>query len=120
MFAEWNGVNMFKRAVSLFICLSLAFPAWATQDFFLADIAVDGNKRVPSADLLNAIQLKLGQTATPEDIDAAIEDIYRMGRFSDISAVVEDRAGAKVLVFKLVERPLVRNVSFEGNEEISA
>ncbi len=111
---------MFKRAVSLLICLTLAFPAWAAQEFLIADITIDGNRRVKSADVLDAIQLKLGQSVTPEDVDTAIEDIYRMGRFSDISAEVEDRSGAKVLVFKVVERPLVRNVRFEGNDEIAA
>ncbi len=109
---------MFKRAVSLLLCLSLAFPVWAAQDVFLSDIVIEGNRRVKSIDILNAIKLRPGQSASPAEIDAAIEDVYRMGRFSDISAEMADRDGVKVLVFKLQERPLVRNVRFEGNEEI--
>ncbi len=107
---------MFKRAVSLLLCLSLAFPVWAAQDVFLSDIVIEGNRRVKSIDILNAIKLRPGQSASPAEIDAAIEDVYRMGRFSDISAEMADRDGVKVLVFKLQERPLVRNVRFEGNE----
>ncbi|MDH3998590.1 MAG: outer membrane protein assembly factor BamA, partial [Desulfuromonadales bacterium] len=110
---------MFKRAVSLMLCLLMAFPAWAAQEYMLADILVEGNQRVKSSDVLDVVELKPGQIATPEDIDAALEDIYRMGRFSDISAEIEERAGVKVLIFSLQERPLVRNVRFEGNDEIT-
>ncbi len=51
---------MFKRALSLLICLSLAFPAWAAQEFLLADIVVEGNQRVKSIDVLNAMHHQAG------------------------------------------------------------
>ncbi len=109
---------MFKRALLLLICLSMAFPVWAAQEFQVADIIVTGNQRVPAADVLNAIKIKPGQTVTAADIDAAMADMYRMERFSDISAEISDEAGARVLTFKVVERPLVRNIRFEGNDEL--
>ena len=109
---------MLKRALSLLICLCLAFPAWAAQEFLLADIVVEGNQRVKSIDVLNATHLKPGQTVTSDDIDSAMADIYRMDRFSDIAAEISGEPGASVLTFKVTERPLVRNVRFEGNEEL--
>jgi len=109
---------MFKRALLLLICLSMAFPVWAAQEFQVADILVTGNQRVPVADVLHAIKIQPGQTVTAADIDAAMADIYRMQRFSDISAEISDDAGARVLTFKVVERPLVRNIRFEGNDEL--
>ena len=109
---------MFKRVISLFICLSLAFPAWAAQEFLLNDIMIQGNKRVQTVDILNAMKIKPGQTVTPADIDAAMADVYRMERFSDISAEISEASGATVLTFKVKERPLVRNIRFEGNEEL--
>ncbi len=109
---------MFKRALLLLICLSMAFPAWAAQEFQIADIVIAGNKRVPTADVLHAIKITPGQTVTTADIDAAMEDIYRMERFSDITSEISDEAGARVLIFKVVERPLVRKIRFEGNDEL--
>ena len=109
---------MSKRVLALLLCLSLALPAWAAPDIFIADIVIEGNKRVKAVDVLNAIKIRPGQTVGTAEIDAAIEDVYRMGRFSDIAAEMAERDGAKVLVLKVQERPLVRNVRFEGNDEL--
>ncbi len=109
---------MLKRALLLLICLSMVVPAWAAQEFQIADILIAGNKRVPATDVLHVIKLKPGQTVTAADIDAAMADIYRMERFSDITSELSDEAGAKVLTFKVVERPLVRKIRFEGNDEL--
>ena len=109
---------MFKRALLVLISLSMAFPAGAAQEFQIADIVIAGNKRVPAADVLHAIKIKPGQAVTAADIDTAMEDIYRLERFSDITTEISDEAGAKVLTFTVVERPLVRNVRFEGNDEL--
>ena len=79
---------MFKRILTLLLCLALTSPAWAAQEFTLADIAVEGNKRVQTVDILNAIKIKPGQTVTPTDIDASMGDVYRMERFSDIATEV--------------------------------
>ncbi len=109
---------MFKRAFVLLICLFLASSVWAAQQFFLSDIIIEGNKRVKTVDVLNAMKLKPGQTVTALDIDAAIEDIYRLERFSDISAEISQQDEGSVLTIKLEERPLVRKIRFEGNEEL--
>jgi outer membrane protein insertion porin family len=111
---------MHMRALALLICLSVAIPVWAAQEFLLADIVVQGNKRVQTSDIMNAMHIKPGQTVTADDIDKAMEDIYQLGRFSDVVAEVSDESGATVLTFKVTERPLVRNIRFEGNDEIKS
>jgi outer membrane protein insertion porin family len=115
----WSNINMTKRALALLVCLSLAFPAWAAEDFFLADVQIKGNQRVKTDDVLNAVSVKPGQKVSPADIDAAMGDIYKMERFSDITADISGEAGASVLTFILQERPLVRNVRFEGNDKLT-
>ena len=109
---------MLQRVLLLLVCLSLAIPAWAAQEFLLADIVVTGNQRVQTADILNALSIKPGQTVTPADIDGAIEDVFKMERFADISAEISGDAAASILTFNVEERPLVRNVRFEGNEKL--
>lgn len=111
---------MLKRAIVVLFCLLLAMPAWAARDFMLADIQVEGTKRVKVSDVLSSMSLRVGQTISMEDVDAAIQAIYRLGRFSDIAVESEDVTGGKLLSFILVERPLVRYVRFEGNEELDA
>jgi outer membrane protein insertion porin family len=109
---------MIKLAISLVIVLMCAVPLWAATDYQIADIAVTGNSRVKADTIISAIPLQKGQIVTPLQIDEAIQAIYKLGRFSDVAALVEERNGAKVLVFQVVERPLVRSVTFAGNDEI--
>ncbi len=109
---------MIRRAVALLLCIVLVTPAWAAQEYTISDIVIQGLKRVNKEDVLKAISIKAGQVVTPADIDNAMQDIYQTGRFADIAAGVEDWAGTDVLVFDVIERPLVRNLRFEGNEEV--
>ena len=96
---------MIKRVLALLVCLSLAFPAWAAEEFFLTNVQVKGNQRVKTDDVLNAVSVKPGQKVTPADIDAAMGDIYKMERFSDITSDISGEAGASVLTFIVQERP---------------
>ena len=109
---------MLQRVLALLFCLSLAIPAWAAEEFLLADIIVTGNQRVQAADILNALSIKPGQKVTPADIDGAIDDIFKMERFADISAEISGDTSASILTFKVAERPLVRKVRFEGNDKL--
>ncbi|MCM2264978.1 MAG: outer membrane protein assembly factor BamA [Desulfuromonadales bacterium] len=109
---------MIKRALLLLVLLLWTAPLWAVSEYQVADIVVSGNRRVKADSILNAISLHKGQTVTPPQIDEAIQAIYKLGRFSDVSAQVELQNNAQILVFQVTERPLVRNVKYEGNEEI--
>lgn len=111
---------MMKRAVLVLFFLLLALPVLAAVDDPLADITVTGNQRVKAETILNAISLHKGQAATPQDIDAAIQAIYRLGRFADVAAEIEQRDGARILLFRVAERPLVRNIQLIGNEELGS
>lgn len=111
---------MLKRVLSLLLCLSLVAPVWAAQEYVLSDIVVEGTKRVQEVDVLNTIKIKPGQKVSPADIDEAMAAIYAMERFSDISADITGETNDAVLTFKVDERPLVRKIRFEGNEELSA
>ena len=109
---------MLKSFVTLLLFLLLATSAWAAEGFLVADIEVVGTSRVKVSDILGAISLRVGQSIFAEDVDRAIQSIYRLGRFSDISVEAEPLGEGKLLRFILVERPLVRGVRFEGNDEL--
>jgi outer membrane protein insertion porin family len=111
---------MIKRAVLFLMLLLWTAPLWAASEYQVADIVVSGNRRVKADSILNVITLRKGQTVTPQQIDEAIQAIYQMGRFSDVTASFEVQNDARILVFQVSERPLVRNVQFEGNKEIAA
>lgn len=111
---------MIKRAVLFLLLLLWTVPLWAADEYQVADIEVAGNRRVKTDSILSVLPLHKGQTVTPLQIDEAIQAIYKLGRFSDVTAQVDTRDGVQILTFQVVERPLVRTVQFEGNKELNA
>lgn len=109
---------MIRRTILLAVLVLWAIPLWAAVEYRIADIVVSGNRRVKADVILTAISLRKGQTVTPPLIDEAIQAIYKIGRFSDVAALVEVQNGAQILVFQVTERSLVRSVGFAGNDEI--
>ncbi|TLM66201.1 MAG: outer membrane protein assembly factor BamA [Deltaproteobacteria bacterium] len=110
---------MIKRVVLLLLFLLIwVVPSWAADEYQIADIEVAGNRRVKADSILGAISLHKGQIVTPAQIDEAIKAVYRIGRFSDVTAQVETRGGVQILVLQVTERPLVRSVRFDGNKQL--
>ncbi len=60
-----------------------------------------------------------GEAVSAEEIDRDLQAIFRLGRFRDVAAEIEERSGKNVLVYKVEERPLVRKIEFADNKELS-
>ena len=84
----------------------------------IVDLKVRGNRRVESAAILNAIRLKAGETLYAEKVDADVRAIYKLGQFQDVKAETEAAEGGVVLVYAVVEKPIIREIRIEGNKEI--
>jgi outer membrane protein insertion porin family len=88
----------------------------------IAKVNVQGNRRVESDAIRAAIPLKAGDTFDREKLKAALLAVWRMGYFNDVKL---DIGRAKppltgyVLSVLVSEKPAVREVKLEGNEELS-
>ncbi len=110
---------MLKRLLLTFCLLMIAVVAGA-QGFKVSDIQIEGNARIETSTILVATPIKPGDHVTLEDVDAALRNIFALGRFEDISAELTEVQGAKIITFVVTEMPLVREVLFEGNDELTA
>ena len=45
-----------------------------------------------------------------------MKNIYKMGYFEDIRVEAEESEGGKAIVFHVMEKPTVRQISFSGNK----
>ncbi|MDB4470674.1 outer membrane protein assembly factor BamA [Deltaproteobacteria bacterium] len=108
---------MLRRFLLLLCFLLIAVTAGA-QGFKVSDVQIEGNNRIETSTILAATPIKPGDQVTLEDIDEALRNIFSIGRFDDISAELTEVNGAKVVTFVVVELPLVRDVKFEGNDEL--
>src|SRR5207245_10248073 len=87
-----------------------------------AKVNVQGNRRVETDAIRASLPLKVGDTYDKEKVKSALLAVWRMGYFNDVKI---DVSAAKppltgyVLTVLVSEKPAVREVKLEGNEEVS-
>ena len=110
-----------SRALGLLAALALALcPALArAADAVIQDVRVEGNRRVEADAIRNAITSRKGTPYDPRKIQGDIRAVMKLGLFSDVVVEREGPKDAPVLVYKVVERPALREWRVVGNEEFS-
>jgi outer membrane protein insertion porin family len=82
------------------------------------DIAIEGNRRIQSPAILNRVTTKIGDPLAPAALRDDVRSIFGLGFFDDVQVRTEEFEGGVRVIFVVVERPLLREVSFEGNAEL--
>ena len=93
---------------------SLPLFAQESRPISVKEIAVQGNRRVQTAVILGRVQTKAGDAFNPEKLRNDVKAVFDLGFFDDVELRTEDFEGGVKVIFVLVERPLVRDVRFEG------
>ncbi len=112
---------MIKRScltTAVLLALVLADRSAHADGEKITQVVVRGNRRIEASAILNAISIKSGDSLSSEKTDADIRSIYKLGQFQDVQVSSEPVNGGIVLVFSVIEKPIVRAVLFEGNKEI--
>lgn len=82
--------------------------------FVVKDIRVDGVTPETGAGIISSLPVKVGQTATDNDVSNVVKLLFAQNRFESVRAVRE----GNTLVVKVAERPIINTVSIEGNKAI--
>lgn len=101
-----------KKALFL-LCLTLSWGSVA-QDFIVEDIRIEGLQRVSPGSVFAALPARVGDPVDSLTIRDTIEALFRTGFFADIDI---ERDG-DVLVVRVDERPVISEVTIEGNDVI--
>jgi outer membrane protein insertion porin family len=86
----------------------------------IVEVRIAGNHRIESAAILNVVSIKAGDTLYDEKTDADIRAIYKLGHFQDVQAATDETDKGTVLVYTVLEKPVVRDIKFEGNKELGS
>jgi outer membrane protein insertion porin family len=78
-------------------------------------IHVDGLQRVERETILSYLSVKVREEFSQEDIDSSLKSLFNTGLFSDVRLRVQGQE----LYIKVVERPIISRIAFEGNDKIS-
>lgn len=106
-------------ALALFLVLLAPFGT-AAQELKIDEVTVEGTRRVDPNAVLAVVSVAPSQRVSPGDIDRDLHAIFALGRFQDVSAQLEERDGRRVLIYRVEERPLIRQVEFSGNKALSS
>ncbi len=88
----------------------------------IARVNVQGNRRVETDAIRAVLPLKQGDTYDKEKLKAALLAVWRMGYFNDVKLDVSPARApltGYVLSVLVSEKPAVRDIKLEGNEELS-
>ena len=78
----------------------------------IVDVRVEGNRRITDAGFFRLTSLRTGQNYSAETVRRQYRVIWSSGLFDDVWVEALDATGGKVVVFHVVERPVVIAVDF--------
>jgi outer membrane protein insertion porin family len=87
--------------------------------FVIDEIIVKGSKKVEAEAILEKIDSKKGAPVTNYMIRNDIKKIYQMKYFDSVEAHHKIKKKKHTLTIKVVEKPIISKISFEGNDEVS-
>lgn len=98
--------------VRVVLAVLLAFFSVYSVAKAVEDVRIDGLVQMPSSRAFDLIGFNEDQSYDSNKVYEAISALFDTGFFSDIDVLEENG----VLVFKVVERPSIGNLTIEGNE----
>ena len=116
-----ENVHKYRAAIGVwaFLFVSVFVLAASAEDAKITLIEVQGNKRIETATILAKVKTREGDVFSPSQIKEDIKALYQLGHFEDVQVKTEGfEAGLKV-IFSVKEKPLIREITFEGNDELT-
>ena len=91
----------------------------AAEEVKVTLIEVQGNKRIETATVLAKIKTREGEVFSPSVIKDDIKTLYQLGHFEDVQVKTEGFENGLKVIFFVKEKPLIREITYEGNEELT-
>ncbi|HLT30817.1 MAG TPA: outer membrane protein assembly factor BamA [Myxococcaceae bacterium] len=82
-------------------------------------IRVEGHRRVEADAIARALRTKIGQPFDPDLTDDDLRALYALGYFRDLKLSIEREADGIVYLVQVQERPVLRDIKFVGNDNMS-
>ena len=92
---------------------------YANRGVLIASVQPEGNQRIDSGAILRKISTKPGDPYDPAALRRDLKSVFAMGYFDDVAVDVTDTPKGKAVTFIVKEKPLIKEVTFSGTDEIS-
>ncbi len=84
----------------------------------LVDVRVEGNVTIPASAIAKYITTRAGRAVDEAQIRKDVRAVYGTSWFLSVEPSLRQTEEGLVLVFRVVERPIVRRVEYKGNDQI--
>lgn len=106
---------MKKLCLGTFAFSLLASTSTLAATAYVRDIKIEGLERVEPETVVSYVDIKAGQSASDEKLNAALKHLYATGLFEDVSIKVNSNG---TMVIKVSENPIISQVLFDGNDKV--
>ncbi|MFC1743847.1 outer membrane protein assembly factor [Candidatus Riflebacteria bacterium] len=116
-----NGRKLYVVVVTVFFFMSQFSQTLSLEAFesnVIVDYQVAGNQVVPEHEILMAVRSKIGTQVSRELIEREVKNVGALGYFSYVGADVKDSDRGKIVIFQVVENPVIKDVRFEGLTQV--
>ena len=86
----------------------------------IAEIRIQGNRRIEADAIRARIASKPGGAFRPEQVARDISEVHALGFFRDVRVLTEDGPEGRILIFEVEENPVVRQISISGNDHLDS
>ena len=90
----------------------------AATDEPVVEVRVVGNKLVPTPQVLNEMQTRVGRPYDPVMVQRDVRKLASKSWFVSVEPQIQQTPAGRIVVIKVVERPAIRYVEYLGNKNI--
>jgi len=84
----------------------------------VVEVRIDGKLSMPQAEVMRHIHTRAGRAYDLEIIEEDVRRLNRTGLFVNVQTLTQQVPGGRIVVFRLIERPVLKEVLFVGNQKI--
>lgn len=93
-------------------------PVPESTEPLLVDVQVEGNHTIPTPSIAQHIKSRPGRAASSQTISADTQSLMRTRWFLTVEPRVTHSDQGPILIFRVIERPIVKRVEYVGNKGI--
>jgi outer membrane protein insertion porin family len=109
---------MKKLGLSFLFITLLAISLAGYAQETVSQIKIEGNNLISDAKIVSEIKTKAGQAFNKNTINQDVKNLYQTGFFQEVSTESKESPEGVVIVFKVEEKPVIEELSVEGQRYI--
>ncbi len=85
------------------------------------ELSIDGNRRLTDSEIIRHIKTRQGDLFSVEQVERDLQALHNLSSLDSTQTralIDEGRRGGVVVIFRVVERPVVRDLTFSGLEGV--